>query len=490
MTTSLFNDQYYELTSEFVEEYDNARDDLADPFKLPTLYTYTQSTGKYRFYNVGFDGKSLVTEYGQIDGKVVVSRRDVVAKVKRSLCQQAYQECKFRWNKKLKQRYSRNIDQASSLIQRQVMLANKFIPSKVDRYPVYGQIKYDGMRFTATLENDDVTLRSRAGNVFENMSHICDALLPILRQLNVTIDGELIVPGGEFQQTSSRIKGTSDNDTVVAIIFDIITDEPYSTRWDRLSSIDELPLMSEIYGDLLDPTVLNQSSTITDHASTSLGQSSTDPRPSPTSLGQSSTPIDQSSTVPIPSSTSLGQSPTVTDQSLTLLGQSSTIIDGMSTDPRLPSTNIDETLIDIDSAIQSHRVLLIDNYVLGSESEIYELFNDAIKIKQEGVMVRDIDKPYFNGRSNQIMKLKALETDEGEIVNVVDGTGSHRGLAIFVLRDSLNVTTHVVPAATVAERRCWYSDRSSLIGRIYRFAFNERMSDTNAPRNPTGIEFV
>ena len=407
--TSVFNDQYESLTLEFVEQYDNGKDELESPFKLPTLYTYTKSTGKYKVYNVGFDGKSLVTEYGQMGGKMIISRRDVVPKVKRTLYQQAYQEVHFRWNKKLKQRYTTDIDQASSLIQKQVMLANKYDSSKVTKFPVYGQIKYDGMRFIAYLEQDKVVLRSRAGNPFENLDHISIQLEPVLRTIQCPLDGELIVPNHDFQEVSSRIKGKTNNDTVIAVIFDIMANEGYAERWDSLlKKVPHLNLMGDIFGDVLDD---------------------------------------------------------------------------------LKDPDISDVPDDLKDLV-SNSVYLIDNYELNNEKEINELFQDAIRANQEGIMIRSLDESYFNGRCNQVMKLKSLETDEGIILDVVDGTGSHKDLAIFVLQDSLNVTTHVVPAATVDQRRSWYIDKDQLIGKSYRFAFNERMSDTNAPRNPTGLGFV
>lgn len=393
MSVSLFNDQYQELSVEEIRSFDTSSEQLSRPFKFPTLYTYTKSTDKYRVYNIGFDGYNIVSETGILGGKIRVTTSPIVLRGSNNNYQQGFIDVRSRWNKKIKERYVTNMEEGRTMMNRQPMLANKFDSTKLKTYPVWSQIKYDGMRFLAGLSDEQVVIRSRLGNEFNHLSHLRYNLLPILQDLSerypdsdILIDGELIVPDATFQDTCSIIKSATEvhprNGEVVALVFDLMIPEPYQERWDILSEyIDTEP----------------------DHG-----------------------------------------------------------------DP----------------------LKLINSSIHNSLESIQYEFNRVIEQGHEGLMIRDPTSLYVNGRTNSLMKLKSIETDEGVIIDVVEGTGTHRGLAIFILRDSLNVETHVVPAASQDQRREWFHNREELIGRRYQYMFNERMSGTNAPRNPVGVRFM
>lgn len=391
--TTVFNDQYYAIDAEFLDTYEPRANLIDRPFRLPTLYTYTKSTDKYRVYTVGFDGTNIVSESGQIGGKMRVVRSKIKLRGNNSEYTQGLIDARSRWKKKMKERYSESMQEVQGMMNRQVMLANKFDISKIVEYPIWMQIKYDGIRFVAGLCDGEVILRSRIGNEFHHMNHLREELLPILEDLaqrfpdveDILIDGELFVPGETFQQTCSIIKCVNEvherNDEIVAMIFDIMIPEPYENRWTILSEY-----------------------------------------------------------------------------------------------------------IDIEESDSPIR--LIDTRIARDPASIQTYFDRIISEGHEGVMIRDPRSQYVNGRTNALMKMKNIETDEGIIKYVTEGVGTHQGLAIFVIEDSLGIETHIVPAATQEQRREWFDDRQSLIGLRYRFMFNERMKGTNAPRNPVGLCIV
>lgn len=133
---------------------------------------------------------------------------------------------------------------------------------------------------------------------------------------------------------------------------------------------------------------------------------------------------------------------------------------------------------------------LVPTSTANCREDVDSMFIAALSEGYEGVMIRKISAPYSPGRSNNILKLKPLQTDEGTIIDVVSGVGSHSDLAIFRVRDSLNVVTDVVPKGSHDLRREWLLQKDSLIGKQYQIAFQERISGTNAPRNPVGICFI
>ena len=95
-----------------------------------------------------------------------------------------------------------------------VMLCKGFDPKKV-KYPCYISIKKDGVRARYIHGN----LYTRTGKIIKGMEHITD-YLKLFDAFD--LDGELYVPGKEFDETSGLIR--SDNPTLEAIyyIFDFL----------------------------------------------------------------------------------------------------------------------------------------------------------------------------------------------------------------------------------------------------------------------------
>lgn len=135
-------------------------------------------------------------------------------------------------------------------------------------------------------------------------------------------------------------------------------------------------------------------------------------------------------------------------------------------------------------------VVLVETILVNNRSELEMYFKQAISEGFEGLMIRKPDSPYETKRTNNLLKLKNRETDEGTIIDVISGTGTHSDLAIFTIKDSLGIVTNVVPSSSHEDRRDWLKNKDSLIGRKYQFEFQERIKKTNAPRHPVGIGFI
>lgn len=399
--SSVFNDQYTALDEQFIEQYDNKSNSINYPFVLPTLYAnHISQMGKYLVYRIGFDGRSLVVEYGQLGGELQVYYKEIECKGRKSVYQQGYQEAKKKWSDQLKKRYRLDTTVSFDAKKNIVMLANQLKSNTAIQYPVYVQYKLDGMRFTALLDDDQdrVVIRSRVNNEFVHLNHLRTELKQLLSELptGYIVDGELYIHGYTFQQLSSIIKSTKEihpeNCKVEAHIFDLIDtgDLQYSQR---LEMLEDLLLIES--------------------------------------------PPDS----------------------------------GLWTD-------------------RYQYLTLVPTYTANSREEIDSIYTEALSEGYEGVMIRKMTAPYSPGRSNNILKVKPLQTDEGTIIDVVSGVGSHSDLAIFRIKDSLNIVTDVVPKGSHETRRQWLQQKDELIGRRYQIAFQERISGTNAPRNPVGIQFI
>jgi ATP-dependent DNA ligase len=142
-----------------------------------------------------------------------------------------------------------------------VMLASGFDEKIMNKmtYPAYVQLKLDGMRFNAIVENGKVDFRSRNGKSIDLLGNLEQEFLTLAGELPVVFDGELIVrerSGAIMNRQKGNgilnkaVKGTiSDKEAgmVEAVIWDIIplghfkqgeSKFPYETRFEILQNLD------------------------------------------------------------------------------------------------------------------------------------------------------------------------------------------------------------------------------------------------------------
>jgi ATP-dependent DNA ligase len=223
--------------------------------KLPTLYKKT-SAGADQRWDIWTEENVIVTQWGQVDGKIQETR-DLVKEGKnagRSNAttpeQQAESEAQSRWEKKLKKGYVKSLEAADAgevdeLIQGGIfpMLAQRFDQQghKLS-YPCYVQPKLDGHRCIAMVDTDGAcTLWTRSRKPITSMNHIA-AAIESLGFRSTIFDGELYNHAykNDFEKLTSFIRddeakpGSTD---VQYHIYDIVFDGPFSDRTAVLSDI-------------------------------------------------------------------------------------------------------------------------------------------------------------------------------------------------------------------------------------------------------------
>lgn len=176
---------------------------------LPTLYHKTK-TGATQTWRIWVEGSVIVTEYGQLDGKMQISRETAEPKnVGRSnettAEEQAVLQAQSQWQHKRDRKYSETIEDTEEKLFLP-MLAHKFEDKKKGvKYPVHVQPKLDGFRALASWKDGKVVLTSRSGKPFNAPEHIIQELEGTLPP-NSVLDGELYVHGVPFETVSSWIK--------------------------------------------------------------------------------------------------------------------------------------------------------------------------------------------------------------------------------------------------------------------------------------------
>lgn len=213
---------------------------------FPTLYKFAKSGAIQQWEITAIeyaDGTAAYeVEHGQKGGKIQNSLVEVnvgknIGKANETTpYDQACKEAESKWKKQLDKNYSEG--EAKELPKTDPMLAHKYA-DKMDKvtYPCHWQPKLDGMRCLGRRAGDEVILTSRKGKVFTTLDHIKKALMEILGDGDI-FDGELYCHGVPFQKVSSWIKRLQDNTPKVCYnVYDMVTDEPFSARYSRLSKM-------------------------------------------------------------------------------------------------------------------------------------------------------------------------------------------------------------------------------------------------------------
>ena len=168
---------------------------------LPTLFSRT-STGAIQTWQMIVDDNKYYSITGQQDGKkienepTVCEGKNIGKKNETSPSEQAYSEAESKWDKKSKTGYTTDvnkIDECTAYVE--PMLAKNFEDrlDKIDwKKGVFIQNKYNGNRATAQLENGQVVLKTRKGELWVSVPHINDDLIKFFSKYPLAIlDGEL-----------------------------------------------------------------------------------------------------------------------------------------------------------------------------------------------------------------------------------------------------------------------------------------------------------
>lgn len=223
---------------------------------LPTLYKKT-STGAQQEWTISVEGSTIVKRFGQTGGKIQEARDTIINGKNRGRAnettpeQQALLEAQSQWEKKLKGKgYVQSAEAARTgevddLVQGGIdpMLAHSFAKQghKIT-YPAYTQPKLDGHRCIAMKVNGVWTLWTRTRKPITGVPHIIAALEASYLSDDVILDGELYNHAyrDKFEELTSFIKRPDPkpgHEDVQYHIYDIVSDDPFSTRYRDLAAL-------------------------------------------------------------------------------------------------------------------------------------------------------------------------------------------------------------------------------------------------------------
>jgi ATP-dependent DNA ligase len=130
--------------------------------------------------------------------------------------------------------------------------------------------------------------------------------------------------------------------------------------------------------------------------------------------------------------------------------------------------------------------ITVDTFLVNKKSEVQGYHDLFVNQGHEGIMIRDASSTYEIGkRSNYLLKYKAFQTEEYEIVDVKEGTGREKGAAIWVCK----VGDHqfsAKPEGTLEVRKKYLQEKERYIGKQLTVRY-QNLTALGVPRFPVGV---
>ena len=130
--------------------------------------------------------------------------------------------------------------------------------------------------------------------------------------------------------------------------------------------------------------------------------------------------------------------------------------------------------------------ITVDTFMVNKKSEVQGYHDLFVNQGHEGIMIRDASSTYEIGkRSNYLLKYKAFQTDEYEIVDVKEGTGREKGTAIWVCKVG-DQHFSVRPEGTLEVRKRFLMEKDKYIGKQLTVRY-QNLTALGIPRFPVGV---
>lgn len=357
---------------------------------------------KISTWHIGFDGKVIIIIHGFEDGeKTTDTVVPELIKTDKNILSRALVEINARYRKKIKKGYTSGDPMAVTGVVTP-MLANLYKDNMRIKFPIYCQVKLDGIRCMAT-RNPNIHLCSRSNTSYNHMTYIREEMDEFLTYFpsGTILDGEFYKHGTKLQNISSIVnKGREGGPihklqhTIKYCIFDVdmCNDTPFEHRYRKLVKTYKKYLA--------------------------------------------------------------------------------------------------------DGNINKYFYIVSVN-VIERKKDIHKYFDEAIYLGYEGIMLKkiagkDASKAdikaarYVHYRSNNILKYKDHNDEEGTIVEVMDCKGREKGNAKFLVRDPRGNLFKLKIDSDFEYRRKLLKKRNKLIGMPITYKYST-LSDTGVPLHCHGL---
>jgi ATP-dependent DNA ligase len=409
---------------------------------LPPLYNQGK-TGKWLVWQIMYnsDNDYIITLNGQIGGKLRQTQKQIkINKSNRDMNDQAMLEASSRFTKKSEKGYAI----ISALIQTptgfesashfDVMLAQKYDPKRVERWPLAAEPKIDGIRAYSYVDDnsiDGIAMKSRNHKDFYWLHQIRSQLKIFFTFLPTGsyLDGELYNHTMPFEKISSAVK----------------------------SQKTENPLNSKLKYYIFD--IVESGNLVFEDRYNLLVQSLSRYK----SAGHNA-----SNLILVPMTLSFSHEETLQlEEDFLSQGFEGIVVRQLAgtcqTEPKIIPYMEKSTQLKLNIKICS----------LGIESRT----SRSIKLSQ-----------YEQKRSYNLMKSTKTISEEATVIDIVSGEGTKEGAAIMVVQDLRGNQFRVSPMGDVETHKQWLINKNKYIGLPYTIKY-QKLTEDGVPRFPRGIAF-
>ncbi len=122
----------------------------------------------------------------------------------------------------------------------------------------------------------------------------------------------------------------------------------------------------------------------------------------------------------------------------------------------------------------------VETKIANSEEEVFEIYNEIISDRHEGVIVRDLNSPYVHVRTKNVLKIKPLNDSDGMIISFVEGLGNwskSAKKAKMIWRKEVSLKNNDIEfdatmVGTYEELKKIFDDPIDWIGKTVKFHYN------------------
>lgn len=131
-------------------------------------------------------------------------------------------------------------------------------------------------------------------------------------------------------------------------------------------------------------------------------------------------------------------------------------------------------------------IVRVNTQRVADEDEMMNVFGEYIEQGYEGLMLRNLNSPYVNKRSADLIKVKQMDDAEYEIVGVEEGRGKLAGRGIFVCKTPGGDTFRCKLIGNIDNLVVFLQRPDDYIGRMLTVKFQE-ITAAGMPRFPVGM---
>lgn len=133
------------------------------------------------------------------------------------------------------------------------------------------------------------------------------------------------------------------------------------------------------------------------------------------------------------------------------------------------------------------KIKLVPSKKINSLEEVNQFHSECVENGFEGAILRLSNGKYkFGYRSQDLLKVKAFQDDEFEIVGFTNGIGKFEECIIYTCKTKENKEFEVVPKGSFENRKKWLQEGKSHIGKMLKVQYFGWTED-NKPFIPVGL---